>query len=79
MLFLKSEVKLMEKLTQRELEVLALLTHGFSNKDIAKILFITERTVKAHLSSILKKLNARNRIAAVVKGISLCILNTKSK
>ncbi len=52
-------------LTGRELEVLHLVKKGFTNKQIAEQLFITERTVKFHLSSILSKLHAETRTAAV--------------
>ena len=60
-------------LTRREFEVLELLKKGKTNKTIAAQLFISERTVKFHVSTILGKLNARNRTnavqIAVTKGI----------
>ena len=49
---------------------LIFLPNGYMNKDIAKLLYITERTVKAHLSSIYRKLNVKNLTAAVVKAVS---------
>jgi DNA-binding NarL/FixJ family response regulator len=52
-------------LTPRELEVLRLLAHGKSNKQIAAELVITERTTKFHVSSIFSKLEASNRTEAV--------------
>jgi len=54
-----------EKLTDRELEVLNFLAQGKTNKEIARSLAITERTVKFHVSSILGKLGAGNRTEAV--------------
>lgn len=54
-----------EPLTDREEEVLQLLAKGKTNKQIAEELFITERTAKFHVSSILGKLGAENRTEAV--------------
>lgn len=49
------------KLTQREKEILHLVSNGMSNQEIAKALFISEHTVKTHISNILKKLKLNNR------------------
>jgi DNA-binding NarL/FixJ family response regulator len=54
-----------EPLTPRELEVLGLISQGLHNSEIAERLFVTERTVKFHVSSILAKLGADNRTEAV--------------
>ncbi len=56
---------LLEPLTERELEVLALLAQGMPNKEIAARLVISERTAKFHVSSIMGKLGATNRTEAV--------------
>jgi DNA-binding NarL/FixJ family response regulator len=60
-----------EPLTQREMDVLKLLATGKPNKEIAAQLFITERTVKFHVSSILGKLGAGNRTEAVTMAAQL--------
>ena len=49
-------------LTQREIEVLKYLIHGYTNRQIAEMLFITPFTVKAHVSSILHKTGVKNRL-----------------
>ena len=54
-----------EALTPREIEVLGLLAMGLQNKEIASRLFITERTVKFHVSSLMHKLGAENRTETV--------------
>lgn len=53
-------------LSSRELDVLSVLVTGASNKEIARELDITERTVKAHLSSIFKKTGASDRVSLVL-------------
>jgi DNA-binding NarL/FixJ family response regulator len=54
-----------EPLTNREIEVLRHLTEGNRNRDIAKILFIAEETVKVHLKHIMEKLGASDRTHAM--------------
>ena len=58
-------------LTGRETEVLALLVNGDSNRQIARALFISERTVAVHVSRILDKLGVRNRTEAAMVGARL--------
>lgn len=57
---------LVEHLTARELEVLGALGEGLNNKDIAKKLFITEYTVKKHVSQVLAKLELADRTQAAL-------------
>lgn len=57
---------LVEPFTDREAEVLALLVEAMSNAEIAAKLFIGEATVKTHVSRILQKLGARDRVQAIV-------------
>lgn len=53
-------------LTPRELEVLKLVGRGLANSEIARELYISEVTVKAHLGHVLTKLGLRDRAAAIV-------------
>ena len=61
-----SRLKKIESLTKREYEVLTLIAEGLNNKDIADKLFISEKTVKNHVSSIFKKLGVNDRIQAAI-------------
>ena len=59
------------KLTPRELEVLAYLTAGTTNREIATELHISVTTVKGHLSSIYAKLHVSNRTEAALVGLDV--------
>jgi DNA-binding NarL/FixJ family response regulator len=53
-------------LSSREIEVLDCVAQGLSNKEIADALFVTEQTVKNHMTSVLRKLNVNDRVQAVL-------------
>ncbi len=55
--------------TERQQEVLELLVRGIDNQEIAKALFLSEHTVKSHVSSILQKLQVENRVQAAVRAV----------
>lgn len=56
-------------LSRRELEVLHLLAEGFSNREISDTLFISEKTVKNHVSAVLRKMKVNDRTQAVVEAV----------
>jgi DNA-binding NarL/FixJ family response regulator len=56
-------------LTEREVEVLRLMTGGYSNREIAGALRVAEGTVKNHVSSILSKMGVRDRTRAVLEAV----------
>jgi len=60
-----------EQLTEREHEILTLVAQGASNREIGERLFITEGTVKNHLSNILSKMGVRDRTQAALKAREL--------
>ena len=63
-----------ETLSQREQDVLNLMRQGFSNAEIGKLLGISRRTARAHVSAILRKLGASVRTEAVTRGFEKGIL-----
>jgi LuxR family transcriptional regulator of spore coat protein len=58
-------------LTNREREVFELLVQDKTTKDIAQLLFISEKTVRNHISNVMQKLNVKGRSQAVVELIKL--------
>ncbi|MEZ7173511.1 response regulator [Sporosarcina sp. OR05] len=58
-----------EELTEREREVLKHLGHGLNNKEVADLLFITEGTVKNHVSNVIQKLGLRDRTQAAIYAV----------
>lgn len=65
----KEKPKELLDLTEREMEVLAQLGYGLNNKEIAEKLFITEGTVKNHVSNIISKLSVRDRTQAAIYSV----------
>jgi NarL family two-component system response regulator LiaR len=70
----KTETALIDSLTERELQILALTGKGFTNKAIGAQLGISDRTVQNHLANIFQKLNAESRTEAVMRGVSLGLI-----
>ena len=73
------EENLLSYLTQREEEVLELLTQGITYKGVANKLFISETTVKTHVNNIFQKLQVNDRTQAVLYAINNGFLNKKVK
>ena len=73
--FALNEKRLQElAITKRELEILGLIAHGLSNREIAERLFVSENTVKTHSSRLFEKLGAKRRTQAVQLGKELGLI-----
>jgi DNA-binding CsgD family transcriptional regulator len=68
-----------ESLSQRELEVLALVAEGLTNREIAQRLYISKATVKTHLIHVFAKLQVENRTAAVTRALACGLLRREEK
>lgn len=64
-----AEPRVVERLTDRELDVLRLVASGYTNRAIADALHLAEGTVKNHVSSVIVKLGARDRTSAVLRAL----------
>lgn len=62
-------------LTNKEIEVLKLISQDKTRKEIAKEMFVSEKTVTNHITSILDKLHVRSRIGAIMKGVEMGIID----
>jgi DNA-binding NarL/FixJ family response regulator len=69
-----SDARFKVELSERELAILRLMAGGYSNKEIARTVFLAEGTVKNYVSEILEKLDTRDRTRAVLKAITLRLL-----
>jgi NarL family two-component system response regulator LiaR len=65
-------------ISERESEILKLVALGMSNKDIAEKLFLSERTIKSHLTNIFNKLNVASRSEAIVQGLKWGLVTVES-
>ncbi len=74
-IFKGQEKKVVEPLTDRELDVLRLAAKGFTNKAIGVQLGISDRTVQGHLAHVFAKLQAASRTEAVMRGVSLGLIS----
>jgi LuxR family maltose regulon positive regulatory protein len=71
---IKTDDEIIERLSERELEVLRLIAAGLPNKTIMEELFISQGTVKTHIRNIYSKLNVNSRVQAVAKAKELNLL-----
>jgi Response regulator containing a CheY-like receiver domain and an HTH DNA-binding domain len=66
------------KLTKTEMKILELLGNDLTRKEIAAAMFVSEKTVANHITSVLLKLNVRSRVGAVIKGIELGLVDSSN-
>ncbi len=65
----------MKILTKREREIIFLLINGLETKDISDRLFISEKTVRNHISNVIQKLGVKSRVGAVIELVRLGEIN----
>lgn len=63
------DTELADRLTDKELEVIQLLSQGMSNREMAQALFVSESTIKARFVKIMEKLGVRDRVQILVTAI----------
>jgi DNA-binding NarL/FixJ family response regulator len=69
----------LEDLTERELDVFRLIARGLSNAEIGRELYISDTTVKTHITHVLQKLNVRDRVQAVVLAYETGLFDTDAQ
>ena len=72
---MKKIYKLKNGLTERELDVLRYMAKGYTNQEIAKAMTVSLSTIKAHVSKILEKLSATNRVEAILAALKTNLVN----
>lgn len=72
-----SDIEKIRLLSKREYEVLKLIATGYNNKEIGKKLFISEKTVKNHITNIFKKLDVEDRVQATIFAYSNKIIDIR--
>jgi DNA-binding NarL/FixJ family response regulator len=68
----------MDRLTEREREVLTLIARGMCNSEIARELYLSQATVKTHVARVLRKMGLRDRTQAAVAAYDLGIVRPRS-